>query len=84
MGDAMQQFRPILVVSIIFTAIAAVMWGAVIRTGPRVPPVDLTGAGTAAVIAGMCWLALWRARVDRDKTVLVKTLARTLPLRRVP
>ena len=102
----MPQFRPILLVSISFTAAAAALWatafdltarGADLRTVILVPP----AAVTLSVLAALLWLNRWqagrddrRAEQDRDKALLIKTLAavapearrelvRTLPLRRV-
>lgn len=77
----MPQFRPILITSIAFTVAAAAMWGIAVAwalTGTALP---LTGAASAALsaIAAMCWLDLWRAQRDRDKALLIKTLADAAP-----
>ena len=84
--------RPIVFVSTFFTVAAGALWGLGIAAlagtwefvDPRALPADLAGAGSASVIAALCWVTWRRDLADKDKTVLVKTLARTLPLPRVP
>lgn len=81
--------KAVLAASVTSTALAAVLWSAAAvaalrHDGPPGLSVLLTGAGTSAVIAAGCWLHLWRALADRDRALLIRTLARTVPLRRVP
>lgn len=90
----MSQFRPkrpILLTSISFAVIAVTMWGGAIAAisgirdlSDRALSADLAGAGSASVVAALCWAVSRRDAADRDKTILIGTLARTLPLPRVP
>lgn len=77
----MPRFRPILVTSIAFTVAAAALWGVAVSwdlTGPALPLAGPAAAGLA-VIAAMCWLDLVRMQRDRDKSLLIKTLADVAP-----
>lgn len=95
----MGQYRPILLVSIFFTMAALALWGTAFdmtARGADLRAVTLIrpGAVTLTVLAGLLWVARWQARRDRDKAILIRTLAdvapaarrelvRTRPLRRV-
>lgn len=85
----MSEFRRMLCVSIIVTAVAAAMWGLAVDWSVRhdertAMPLDRAGATAAIVLAGICWVQLWRAVHDRDRSVLIRTLSRTVPMRRIP
>lgn len=87
----MLPFHRIKLVSLLFTAVAVITWGRAIAaiTGiwdlsDHVQSADLTAAGAASVIAAACWIARRRDVADQDKTILIRTLARTLPIPRVP
>lgn len=65
----MEQFRPIMIASILFTAIAAVMWGLAIVWSDNhrcvtAMPLDRSGAIAVSVLAGIWWGVLVLARRD--------------------
>lgn len=89
----MPKFRPIMITSIAVTLLAVTMWSIAVAWAVMADSVPLAGTGAAVltVIAALCWLELRRAKKDRDKTILIRTLAdagrqgprelpRTLPL----
>lgn len=76
----MRQFRSITITSISFTAIAAVMWVLAIAWGAAhvymtALPLDRSGAIAATGLAGIWWGVLMLLRADRDKSILIRTLA---------
>ena len=85
----MSEFRRMLAVSISVTVMAAALWGlatdwTVTHEERTAVSLDRPAAAALLVIAAMCWVHLWEAAHDRDKRVLIRTLSRTVPTRRVP
>ncbi len=62
----------------VLTVVSLVLWcfaGAATRRHPHAPalPVEVSGAGAATVLAGICWIA--EGVRDRDKDALVRAMA---------
>ena len=88
--------RPVRVVSIIiaFMALAIVLWTVAAATtwadldAGRGLTVEAVGAGTATLLAWLAWQARRQERreqerkqADRDRTILIRTLADAVPAR---
>lgn len=89
----MRQFSPVFVTSVALTAAALAMWGlaadwAVTHVQPDMRSLDGWGAITVSAVAALCWYAYAHRCADRDRSALIRTLsrtvARTVPMRRVP
>lgn len=85
----MRRFGPVFAVSVMLTAVAAAMWGAatdwtVTHAEPTATALDRPAAIAVSVIAALCWSAWARGRgADRERMLLIRTLSRTVPMRRV-
>lgn len=76
----MKQFRSILIASISFSVIAVFMWGLAIGWSAThecatAMPLDRAGAVAASVLAGVWWALLLLLRAERDRVILLRTLA---------
>lgn len=78
----MMQIRPILITSIAFTFAAVAMWAIAVTWAVTSDTLPLGGPAAAAlsVIAALCWLELRRMSRDRDKALLIRTLADAVPV----
>ncbi len=83
----MYRYGLVLAISIIFTAIATVMWGLAIAwsAGHKCAtaiPLDRSGALAATALAGTWWAAWVLQWHNHDKSVLIRTLAVVVPAQR--
>lgn len=81
-----RQLGHIETIATVITAVAAFSWGTAVAGlwGPfphRGADVNLAVAATTAVIAAMCWLTRYRARLDQSRDLLIEALADVAPPR---
>lgn len=79
--------RPILLVSVILTVISAAMWAlagdlTAVHRARDMMALDRSGAVFVSAVTVMCWLSWRRDARERDRSVLIRTLARTVPMDR--
>lgn len=85
----MRRFSSVFVISVALTAAALAMWGlaadwTVAHVRPDMRSLDGWGAITVSAVAALCWYSCAHRCADRDRSALIRTLSRTIPMRRVP
>jgi hypothetical protein len=86
----MRQYWSIRLMAKVITGAASLSWGKAISglwvwpMSARAWGVNLAAGITLGVIAALCWYASAHRCADADRSALIRTLSRTVPLRRAP